>query len=243
VPFAVTPDQRQGPDMLVRFHYAANLAGGEWSHAQKLDKDPRPSLQERYGTHDGYVTAVTKAANNAVAKGYLLQDDATALITQAQNSDVLNSNKNTSCVAANGSSNCVAAYGEASITEPSGIGPLTAYPQDELQLGYSFNVGKVSASTVTFTRPQIILHATCTDSKGGPSPASGALNDVNGGTIVVTLPDASYPTNGGVGGWIPANNPHSDDSFQLTTTVPDLCQGGQMRIDRDATFTATVGTK
>ena len=111
-------------------------------------------------------------------------------------------------------------------------------------MGYSFHVGKVSASTATFTRPQIILHATCTDKNGGTPPAPGVLNDVKGGVIVVTLPDASYSTAaGGRPGWIPENDPHADDSFQLTTTVPDLCQGGQMRIDGNATFTATIGTK
>jgi hypothetical protein len=40
---------------------------------QRLDaKDPRLSLEERYGTHAGYVEAVKKAANNAACKGYLL---------------------------------------------------------------------------------------------------------------------------------------------------------------------------
>jgi hypothetical protein len=52
--------------------------------------DPRRSLEERYGTHDGYVAAVTKAANNAYSKGYLLAADRDALILQAVNSDVCN---------------------------------------------------------------------------------------------------------------------------------------------------------
>jgi len=52
--------------------------------------DPRLSLEERYGTHAGYVDAVTKAANKAVAEGYLLQADADALIQAAGASDVLN---------------------------------------------------------------------------------------------------------------------------------------------------------
>ena len=51
--------------------------------------DPRLSLEERYGTHDGYVKAVKKAAANAVARGFLLQADADALITQADASNVL----------------------------------------------------------------------------------------------------------------------------------------------------------
>jgi hypothetical protein len=41
--------------------------------AQRLAAgDPRPSLEERYSTHDGYVAAVKAAANNAACQGYLL---------------------------------------------------------------------------------------------------------------------------------------------------------------------------
>jgi hypothetical protein len=52
--------------------------------------DPRLSLEERYGTHDGYVKAVTDAANHAVDLGFLLPADRDALIAQAQASTVLN---------------------------------------------------------------------------------------------------------------------------------------------------------
>ena len=59
--------------------------------AQRLAAgDPRLSLEERYGTHAGYVAAVTKAANNAFEKGYLLAADRDALIQQAVASDVCN---------------------------------------------------------------------------------------------------------------------------------------------------------
>jgi hypothetical protein len=51
--------------------------------------DPRFSLEERYKDHAGYVAAVSAAAANAVAQGFLLQDDADALIAQAQASKVL----------------------------------------------------------------------------------------------------------------------------------------------------------
>ena len=51
--------------------------------------DPRLSLEERYGTHAGYVQAVSKAAANAVAAGFLLQADADALIAEADASNVL----------------------------------------------------------------------------------------------------------------------------------------------------------
>jgi len=52
--------------------------------------DPRLSLVERYKDHAGYVLAVTNAAKNAVAQGYLLQEDADALIAAAGTSNVLN---------------------------------------------------------------------------------------------------------------------------------------------------------
>ena len=51
--------------------------------------DPRLSLQERYGSHDGYVAAVRAAADAALAQGYLLQADHDALIGAAQASNVL----------------------------------------------------------------------------------------------------------------------------------------------------------
>jgi hypothetical protein len=72
--------------------------------------DPRLSLEERYGTHDGYVAAVRAAADNAACQGYLfaqgpdsqghfpkcstplqpgVADDWTALVNQAIGSDVL----------------------------------------------------------------------------------------------------------------------------------------------------------
>jgi hypothetical protein len=58
--------------------------------AQRLaNNDSRPSLEERYGTHDGFVQAVRVAATTAVAQGFLLQADADALIAAAQASHVL----------------------------------------------------------------------------------------------------------------------------------------------------------
>jgi hypothetical protein len=40
-------------------------------NSDKLPGDPRPSLEERSGTHDGYVAAVKAVADNAACKGYL----------------------------------------------------------------------------------------------------------------------------------------------------------------------------
>lgn len=46
-------------------------------------------MQERYGTHDGYVAAVRAAAERLVVQGFLLSEDAQRLIQQAEASDVL----------------------------------------------------------------------------------------------------------------------------------------------------------
>jgi hypothetical protein len=51
--------------------------------------DPRPSLEERYGTHEKYVAQVRAAAERMVRGRYLLQDDADRLIAQAEASKVL----------------------------------------------------------------------------------------------------------------------------------------------------------
>jgi hypothetical protein len=58
---------------------AARLASG----------DPRPSLEERYGTHDNYVARVRAAAERLIRGRYLLQEDAHRLIAQAEASSVL----------------------------------------------------------------------------------------------------------------------------------------------------------
>ena len=51
--------------------------------------DPRPSLEERYGTHDHYVAIVRTAADNAVSERFLSREDADKMISQAKASDVL----------------------------------------------------------------------------------------------------------------------------------------------------------
>ena len=71
-----------------------NYVGGMLPFARtaeerKAANDPRLSLQERYGSHDGYVDAVSRAAAKAVAEGFLLPADAASLIDAAKSSAVL----------------------------------------------------------------------------------------------------------------------------------------------------------
>jgi hypothetical protein len=51
--------------------------------------DPRASLEELYGSHEGFVSAVKRAAHNLVRQGFLLEVDAEADITAAETSNVL----------------------------------------------------------------------------------------------------------------------------------------------------------
>ena len=62
-------------------------------HKTKADRlaagDPRPSLQELYGDHAGYVAAVAKAAHELHEDRLMLQEDVDAYIADAEASNVL----------------------------------------------------------------------------------------------------------------------------------------------------------
>jgi len=59
---------------------------------RKESGDPRLSIEERYPTHDVYVSAVALAADRLVQDRLLLQQDATAIVERAEGSTVGNSN-------------------------------------------------------------------------------------------------------------------------------------------------------
>jgi hypothetical protein len=83
-----------GGDMPFHKDQICNYVGGMIPFARTADErkaanDPRLSLEERYGSHDGYVERVSKAAASAVAQGFLLPEDAAALVEAAKASAVL----------------------------------------------------------------------------------------------------------------------------------------------------------
>jgi len=51
--------------------------------------DPRRSLEERYGDHQGYVEAVREATRQLLREGFLIEEDANRYIADAEASDVL----------------------------------------------------------------------------------------------------------------------------------------------------------
>jgi hypothetical protein len=72
----------------------AGFAGGfipfARTRAERTDAgDPRPSLEERYRDHAGYVAAVKAAVARLVEQRFLLPDDAARLVREAGASDVL----------------------------------------------------------------------------------------------------------------------------------------------------------
>ena len=74
--------------------YGCGFQGG-WipfakTRAERIaGNDPRLSIEERYGTHEAYVSAVRKAADQAVKDRFLLPDDAARYVSEAQASQVL----------------------------------------------------------------------------------------------------------------------------------------------------------
>ena len=71
-------------------NYAGGMVPFARTKAERLaNEDPRPSLEERYGDHAGYVQAVKAATQKALKARFLLPEDADALINQAEKSDVL----------------------------------------------------------------------------------------------------------------------------------------------------------
>ncbi|HKD42238.1 MAG TPA: alpha/beta hydrolase domain-containing protein [Myxococcaceae bacterium] len=60
------------------------------TRAERIDSgDPRPSLEERYGDHRGYVEAVRDAGLQLMREGFLISEDWFRYVAQAESSDVL----------------------------------------------------------------------------------------------------------------------------------------------------------
>jgi hypothetical protein len=70
--------------------YAGGMIPFAKTRAERLASgDPRPSLEERYRGHAGYVTAVRAATRKTMEAGFLLPEDADRLIAEAEAGNVL----------------------------------------------------------------------------------------------------------------------------------------------------------
>lgn len=88
------PNASNGPGSVGQVFAGSGNSGGYWpfwdTRANRVAaNDPRPSLEERYGTHAGFVCAVTRAVNVAVQQRFLLPSEGPTLIANATASNVL----------------------------------------------------------------------------------------------------------------------------------------------------------
>ena len=58
------------------------------TNAAERGNDPRPSLEERYGTHAGYVEAFREGAADLLQERFLLQEDHDRLVAEAEQTDI-----------------------------------------------------------------------------------------------------------------------------------------------------------
>jgi len=107
------------------------------------NRDPRLSLEERYGTHDGYVAVVRKAAAQAVTDRVLLPDDAARILRAAEASTVLEQSQ----PAASVSSSCEQLT-SLNLTNAA-VTLARAYPAGDFTSGRTFQVPAFCRVTVT----------------------------------------------------------------------------------------------
>jgi hypothetical protein len=76
-------------------------------------------------------------------------------------------------------------------------------------------------------QPQVVFAVRC---------ASGA--PPSQGTLKVSMSDQGYSVTNAQ--WYPSGDQSSSATYEGSVVVPDLCNGGQLRLDQGGTFTANV---
>jgi hypothetical protein len=107
-------------------------------------------------------------------------------------------------------------------------GDLKVSPGNTLKVGYDFTVpGNKASFSLTVNNPQVVLTVRCVS---GASPSQS--------TETVSMPSQTYSVTNDQ--WIPSGDQHSPLVYPASITVPDLCGGGQLRLDQGGTFTANA---
>ena len=107
-------------------------------------------------------------------------------------------------------------------------GDLKVSPGVTLKVGYDFAVpGNKASFSLTVNNPQVVLTVRCVS---GASPSQS--------TETVSMPSQRYTVTNDQ--WIPSGDQKSPLGYPASITVPDLCGGGQLRLDQGGTFTANV---
>jgi hypothetical protein len=108
-------------------------------------------------------------------------------------------------------------------------GDLKVSPGTRLEVGYDFTVpGNHASFSLTVSTPRVVFAVAC---------LSGATPSAR--TFTVAMPARTYRVTSDQ--WYPSGDQSSLLAYQGSVAVPDLCGGGQLRLDQGGTFTASVG--
>jgi hypothetical protein len=97
-----------------------------------------------------------------------------------------------------------------------------------LKAGYHFNIpGNNKTFSVSVGNPQAVFTVRCVS---GAAPSQS--------TLTLPMPTQTYPVANSA--WVPSGSQSSPLVWQGSITVPNLCNGGQLRLDKGGTFTAIL---
>jgi hypothetical protein len=107
-------------------------------------------------------------------------------------------------------------------------GDLHVSPGATLEAGYDFTLpGNHNTLTLNVDNPMVVFTVHCAS---GANPSSS--------TLTVPMPAQAYQVTNDQ--WYPSGDQSSTLVYQGQVTVPDLCSGGALRLDKGGTFTATL---
>jgi hypothetical protein len=108
-------------------------------------------------------------------------------------------------------------------------GDLKLTPGTAIQVGYDFTMpGNNASRLLTVNNPAVTFTVHCVT---GAAPSSS--------TFSVPMTSQSYSFSGS--GWFPSGDQKSALVYQGSLSTPNLCAGGQLRLDAGGTFTASLG--
>lgn len=87
--------------------------------------------------------------------------------------------------------------------------------------------GNHASFSLTVSDPQVVFAVRCVS---GAAPSASLLT--------VPMPTQTYAVTNDQ--WYASGHQHSPLVYQGAVAVPDLCGGGQLRLDQGGTFTASV---
>jgi hypothetical protein len=103
-------------------------------------------------------------------------------------------------------------------------------PGTVLEVGYDFTMpGNHPAATVSFVDASVSYQATCVTGSGG-------------GNFTVPIADLTYSDPVNSTAWYATGDQHNAAAYQGSITLPNLCNGGLVRLQQGGTFTAGIAS-